>query len=225
MICLYLGQIKQRKVDDLAAMQNIKWRLSLVALILCTMLGSSCVQSNNSPVINKLQPQKDTVTPSGSCIMVSVASDADGDILTYTWSATEGTFSGAGPVVTWKAPHTPGTYTIIVKVTDGRGGKATRQLTMKVQVNQPPVVESLTAEPPVVKQGESTTIVCVASDPDGDELSYQWVATKGNISGQGSTVIWTGPDKCGNYIITVTATDGKDGEASRKLTIEVKKPG
>ena len=136
MICLYLGQIKQRKVDDLAAMQNIKRRLSLVALILCTMLGSSCVQSNKSPVI-----------------------------------------------------------------------------------------ESLTAEPPVVSQDKSATVKCVASDPDGDELSYQWVATMGNISGQGSTVIWTGPDKCGNYIITVTATDGKDGEASRELTIEVKKPG
>ena len=136
MICLYLGQIKQRKVDDLAAMQNIKRRLSLVALILCTMLGSSCVQSNKSPVI-----------------------------------------------------------------------------------------ESLTAEPPVVSQDKSATVKCVASDPDGDELSYQWVATKGNISGQGSTVTWTAPSTCGDYVITVTATDGKDGEASRELTIEVKKPG
>ena len=136
MICLYLGQIKQRKVDDLDAMQIMKWRLSLVALILCTMLGSSCVQSNKSPVI-----------------------------------------------------------------------------------------ESLTAEPLVVKQGESAAVKCVASDPDGDELSYQWVATKGNISGQGSTVTWTAPNTCGNYVIRVTATDGEDGEASRELIIEVKKPG
>jgi len=189
------------------------------------MLGSSCVQSNNSPVINKLQPQKDTVTPSGSCIMVSVASDADGDILTYTWSATEGTFSGAGPVVTWQAPHTPGAYTIIVKVTDGRGGEATRQLTMEVKVNQPPVIESLTAEPPVVKQGKSTTIECVASDPDDDKLSYQWVATKGNISGQGSIVTWTAPTTCGNYVITVTVVDSGGNEVTEELTIEVKKPG
>jgi hypothetical protein len=127
---------RTKKDEDLDAMQIIKWRLSLVALILCTMLGSSCVQSNNSPVI-----------------------------------------------------------------------------------------ESLTAEPPVVTQGKSATVKCVASDPDGDELSYQWVATKGNISGQGSTVTWMAPSTCGDYVITVTATDSKDGEASRELTIEVKKPG
>ena len=118
------------------AMQTIKWRLSLVALILCLILGSSCVQSNKSPVI-----------------------------------------------------------------------------------------ESLTAEPPVVTQNKSATVKCVASDPDGDKLSYQWVATKGNISGQGSTVTWIAPQACGNYVIIVTAADGRGGEASQELTIRVKKPG
>ena len=117
-------------------MQIIKWRLSLVALILCTMLGSSCVQSNKSPVI-----------------------------------------------------------------------------------------DSLTAEPLVVNQYGSATVKCVASDPDGDELSYQWAATSGNISGQGATVIWTGPDKCGNHVITVTVVDSGGKEATEELTIRVKKPG
>lgn len=118
------------------AMQIIKWRLSLVALILFTMLGSSCVQSNKSPVI-----------------------------------------------------------------------------------------ESLTAEPPVVTQGDSATVKCIAYDPDGDKLSYQWAASMGNISGQGYTVIWTGPDKCGNHVITVTVVDSGGKEATEELTIRVKKPG
>ena len=117
-------------------MQNIKRRLSLVALILCTMLGSSCVQSNKSPVI-----------------------------------------------------------------------------------------ESLTAEPPVVSQGKSATVKCVASDPDGDELSYQWVAARGNTSGQGSVVTWTAPNTCGEYVIKVTVADSRDSKASKELKITVKKPG
>lgn len=117
-------------------MQNIKWRLSLVALILCLILGSSCVQSNKSPVI-----------------------------------------------------------------------------------------ESLTAEPPEVTQGKSATVMCVASDPDGDTLSYQWAVTKGNISGQGSTVTWMAPDTCGNYVITVTVMDSGGKKVTEELPITVKKPG
>ena len=94
-----------------------------------------------------------------------------------------------------------------------------------VQSNKSPVIESLTAEPPVVTQGKSATVKCVASDPDGDKLSYQWVATKGNISGQGSTVTWIAPDTCGSYVITVTVMDSGGKEVTEELTIRVKKPG
>lgn len=46
------------------------------------------------------------------------------DELTYAWSATAGTFSGAGRTVTWTAPdsaQTPGTVTITLKVTERYG--------------------------------------------------------------------------------------------------------
>ena len=91
--------------------------------------------------------------------------------------------------------------------------------------NNPPVIESLTAESPVVEQAESTKVECVASDPDGDELSYHWEMTGGNISGQGSTVTWIAPNRCANYLVTVTVADGRGSEASRQLRIKVTKPG
>ena len=199
--------------------------LYLIALTLCILMVGSCVQSNNLPVISKVQPEKDWVTPSDKNIIVCVASDADGDSLTFAWSATGGTFSGAGSVVTWVAPDIPGAYTITVKVTDNRGGEVSKQLTMDVLVNHAPVIKSLTAEPPVVKQGGRATLKCVASDPDGDTLSYQWVAARGNTSGQGSVVTWTAPNTCGEYVIKATVADSRGSEASKELKITVKKPG
>ena len=197
------------------------WRLNLAAIILSAILCSSCIQSNNYPVISSLEAEKARVAPSGSCEVKCVASDADNDSLTYTWSATGGTVSGAGPVTTWVAPDIPGTYTITVKVTDGRDGEATSQLTIDVSVNHPPVIESLTAEPPWVLEAERSAIECIASDPDGDELSYLWKATRGSISGKGPTAIWTAPMSCGSYVIAVTITDNRGGEVSEKLEIEV----
>jgi len=205
-----------------------RWWLGLAVLSLCAILASSCASSNNHPVISKLSAEKDSVAPSDSSKVACIASDPDGDSLTYTWSATGGTFSGTGSVVTWTAPRTPGTYAITVNVTDGKAGEATMQLTIDVQeapTNHPPVIESLAAKPSPVVQGQTTTIKCAASDPDGDELNYLWSVERGNISGEGATVTWTAPQACGSYVIKVTVTDDRGGEASRGLKIRVRKPG
>ncbi len=68
-------------------------------------------------------------------------------------------------------------------------------------------------------------IDCVASDPDGDGLSYQWSAERGRIVGQGPVVEWLAPTACADYIVTVTVTDSKGAEASQSVTITVKKAG
>ncbi len=202
-----------------------KWPFILVVLTLCTLLAVSCVEPNNSPVINKLQAEKDWVSLSGESIIICVASDVDDDHLSYTWSATGGSFSGAGSIVTWTAPDTPGTYTITVMVADGKGGEASGQLSIDITINQSPVIESLIAEPSVVTRGENAIIECVASDPDGDTLVYEWSAARGDISGQGATVTWTAPNTCDDYIIKVTVSDTSGSEASQELKVKVKNPG
>ena len=108
------------------------WRFSLVVLTLCTIL-SGCVQSNNPPVISGLEAEKDLVEPSDSSEITCVASDADGDNLTYTWSATGGTISSVGPVATWTAPDTCEGYIITVVVADSSGGEASETLGVKVK--------------------------------------------------------------------------------------------
>jgi hypothetical protein len=198
----------------------IKLTAGLVILAVAALLVGGCTSANHPPLISKLTSSAGWVNPSGSCEVQCVASDPDGDELSYTWSAS-GDIAGEGAAVTWTAPAAPGFYTITVIVTDGRGGEATAPLTINVVVNQPPVIESLTSEWQQVQKAMTTPIECVASDPDGDKLSYSWSVTGGNITGEGAVGTWVAPNTYGEYTITVTVTDGKDGQDTESIEIAV----
>lgn len=198
-----------------------KWLVGLIILVVGTFLFGSCTAPNEPPAISNLTANEESVIPSGSCQVRCIASDPDGDSLSYIWSASGGNISGEGSVVTWIAPPAPGAYTLTVEVTDGRGGEATKQLTLNVAVNHPPVIESLATEYHKVRKAATSTIECTASDPDEDELSYNWSADGGNVSGEGPIVTWVAPNAYGIYAITVTVTDGRGGEASEDISIQV----
>jgi hypothetical protein len=62
-------------------------------------------------------------------------------------------------------------------------------------------------------------LACTASDPDGDELSYEWIATGGEISDTGAIAVWTAPEEVGMYDITLVVDDGHGGEDRAFLTL------
>ena len=65
-------------------------------------------------------------------------------------------------------------------------------------------------------------VVCEAVDPDGDELTYTWSASQGDIYGEGSTVEWGSPVDEGLYRVTVTVDDGRGGTAEFSTSLRVK---
>ena len=85
--------------------------------------------------------------------------------------------------------------------------------------NHRPAVTGLEAEPEMVLPRGNCQITCTASDRDGDELSYNWSTTGGEISGEGATVNWTAPYSEGCYSVTVTVTDGCGGQVTSQITI------
>jgi len=193
-----------------------------LGIILYTGCGAATSSaSNRSPVIHGIETKAECVKPSSSLSISCIASDADGDVLTYTWSATAGTFLGEGPEVFWQVPDVSGEYPVRVEVADGQGGEADSELVLNVRDNNPPVIDSLTADPSEVELGKTATIRCVAADPDGDELIYYWSATSGNISGKGAEVTWVAPIICDTNIILVEIVDSCGLAASKKLKIEV----
>ncbi len=89
--------------------------------------------------------------------------------------------------------------------------------------NHAPEIRSLTANNTDVGRQETTSITCVATDSDGDSLTYFWRASSGSIGGYdqaGATEQWRAPNTNGNYWITVTVSDGREVDIdSLELTV------
>ncbi len=200
---------------------RLTWLLGLVALMLGAILASSCTLLNKAPVIDSLEAEKDYLFAAGSGEIRVVAHDPNGDELSYEWQASGGDISGQGQVAIWTAPDSPGTYTITVRVTDGRGGETEMQLSLAVQPNNSPIIESLAAQQTRASRAEVIVIECLASDADGDSLAYTWSATGGRFYGAGSITAWLAPTELGSYTVSVTVTDGRGGETSAQLVIDV----
>ncbi len=90
-----------------------------------------------------------------------------------------------------------------------------------VLANHRPTIISLAAEQEEVLPLGSSQIACNASDPDGDELSYEWSASGGSITGTGAVVNWVAPGEVGIYDITVLVTDSQGGEDTGSIALTV----
>jgi peptidoglycan-associated lipoprotein len=65
--------------------------------------------------------------------LTATATDPDGDAVTLTWSAPQGSFSSTtGPNTVWTAPGQPANVPITVVATDTAGGRATATTTIQV---------------------------------------------------------------------------------------------
>ncbi|MBN1376470.1 MAG: hypothetical protein JXA01_09975 [Dehalococcoidia bacterium] len=90
---------------------------------------------------------------------------------------------------------------------------------VKVEITEP-VISSLDADRQV-QPLESTQVTCTATEEGTDNLTYNWAATGGSITGAGPAVTWTAPEKGGDYLITVVVSDGKGGAAKENIIINV----
>lgn len=183
---------------------------------------------NHPPVAACTANPSSVYAGSGDRVAVHVnASDPDNDPLTYSYSATGGTVDGTGPDVRWNSSGVAvGTYTVNVKVDDGRGGAAScaADITVEQKPNRPPTA-TLSIERSPIQPGERTGVTCNGSDPDNDPLTYSYSVTGGQIVGSGSNVQFDSTGlQPGTYTVTCTVNDGRGGIADASGTVEVKEP-
>ena len=191
---------------------------------------------NQAPVIHSITAEKEVLLSASSQIICD-ASDTDGDELNYWWSADEGMIRGEGDNITWIAPDIAGDYTIEVMVSDGKGGETVDSVTITVaaEPNQPPVITALNITLPdkptitlsdpqqqlKISRWKAAEIECIVEDPNDDELEFIWMATGGNISGEGNKVDWIAPSIADIFVITVKVMDVEGSEAEASVELEV----
>ena len=97
---------------------------------------------NTPPVVSNCAANPATINVGQKSTVTTTASDADNDPLTYTYTTSGGRVTGSGASVQFDSTGAaPGTYTVTCHVSDGRGGEASGNTTITVQV--PPEVRQL----------------------------------------------------------------------------------
>lgn len=90
--------------------------------------------------------------------------------------------------------------------------------------NQAPVVSSLAVGVnDQVFLGDVCPVICSATDPDGDRLTFEWIAGSGYVQGSGSEATYTPTSCClGGNPVYVIVRDGRGGETRAELFIPVR---
>lgn len=87
--------------------------------------------------------------------------------------------------------------------------------------NHSPLIKSISG-PDAARVGDTVTLICDASDQDGDQLDYNWTCTSGTLlSSTGKKVNWLAPDASGTATVTVNVRDGRGGVDTRSKTISI----
>jgi len=198
----------------------------LISLVLLLYGLASCVkvaepQSNQQLSIQSLNPVQNQTTPGGTVAIESLVINPGNGALNYKWAANGGGFGGSGQNNIWQAPSQVGVYEITLTVEDGKGGNAQSRTSITVSSNRSPAITGLSADRQNVLPGGSTSVTCVANDPDGDIVRYSWSAGDGTISGTGNKVSWIAPSKNGDIGITCTVSDGKGAESKQTILVNV----
>jgi hypothetical protein len=120
------------------------WTLVLLGLAILAGCGKDPASPNQNPAIASITADPGTLIPGGTASITVTATDPDGDPLTYSYTATGGTITGNGPAATFTAGNTPGPASVVVTVTDGRGGVATASTALTIQ--KPPPQISVSAQ-------------------------------------------------------------------------------
>lgn len=171
--------------------------------------------SNYPPRIKSIAAHQNIILRSDSTTIYCTAVDRDGDELQYQWSSDAGNFFGSGANIIWEAPNETGLFIIEAIVNDGKGESVSAQIEIEVleKFNSPPTIDLLKADPRKIDLGGITEIECIASDEEGDEITYEWFASEGFVDGIGSKINWTAPNVVGNYYVVCKVSD-PDGESN-----------
>jgi hypothetical protein len=175
-------------------------------------------QSNHPPSV-ELDARGPVDEGAAPVALHATASDADGDVLEYSWTTTGGRLDASGSAATFAADDGPATETIRVEVSDGQASAAAER-TIEVR-NAPPAASAGNAPSPY--WGVSAAFAGLASDPSGADtragLAPRWEFGDGTAaSGLATSHTYAA---AGTYAPRLTLRDKDGATASQALSVQV----
>jgi predicted lipoprotein with Yx(FWY)xxD motif len=200
------------------------------------------IPERKPPVVNAGEDQ--VITEESTVTLSAVATDSDGEIVTYLWTQISGDDVQLNrndlAEVTFLAPDLESAQTLIfkVEVTDNDGLIHSDEVAIEVQpFSQPkPIAPPQTKYAPIVNAGEdqviteesTVTLSAVATDSDGEIVTYLWTQISGdNVQlnrNDRAEVTFSAPDleSAQTLIFRVEVTDNDRLKHSDEVAIEVR---
>lgn len=144
----------------------------------------------------------------------------------FKWNLLDNVVGGNDDTVTFVAPKTPGSYTVLGTMSEKRNADRYSRCGVNFTVTaiQPPTI-GCSANPSTIFPGDSATIKAMGVSPRNRPLSYSYAASKGSISGNTSTGILNAAGVwSGTIAVTCYVVDDQGQSASAATTVHVYSP-
>ncbi len=206
----------------------------------CLVLASACLVlipmgcKKAPPITLTATATPPAVFPGEAVSATATAGSVDPNKKTkvlYTWSGDGVTGNGPSATVA-TAALAPGSYTVKAEVKEGKPGKeglkpgqtADASASYTVKQFEPPTV-SCSANPTIIKPGESSTITATGVSPQNRPLTYSYTANAGTVSGMGATATFSSIGApTGIAGITCVTTDDKNQSATASTSVTITAP-
>ncbi|MGY6588830.1 MAG: putative Ig domain-containing protein [Wenzhouxiangella sp.] len=154
-----------------------------------------------------------------------VAEDGNGDMVTLSLLVAPTGMSLNGQTLSW-TPTQAGSFDVIIRASDGRGGLARQSFTVQVVepgFNAPPVFTTTPVSQ--VPIGANYVYQAQAFDPDGDVLSFSLSSAPAGMSVNAATGLVSWPQaRAGQHSVVLQVDDGEGGQATQSFTLFVGEP-
>lgn len=146
--------------------------------VVAAMMILAC-GGNNAPIIGSVTADPTSTYPGETSDITCNASDEDGDVITYNWTAEDGDLSSTtSSAVVWTAPDDTGTYTITVVVTDD--GELTDTGSVDIEVEPNWIYGENMTSVPIYDFTVSWSEIDISGVPSGAEVDSVAIAVSIN---------------------------------------------
>ncbi len=195
------------------------------------------ISFNLFPVVSKVSASLNRLDAGQSTSVSATASDADGDALSYQWTATcpgswtNATSSAASFVPSSVPASACNNCTLTVTVQDGHGGQTTGSLKLCVAASSTerfaPLFTNFYQSATAISPGQTVSFDVTGMDPQSSALTFAWTANVGSLAAAQNTattshMVWTAPS-CATAStptsITATVTNAFNQTATQSFSV------